>query len=104
MALGLGAPMKLVTLRVSGIGCASCVAPVKEHFLRIPSVQAVHVLGSRVYLILGDNDNVQRLILDSGAAEYYSIKIEGIEEVSSIQEGLERIRRSDRLVLSLPGS
>ncbi|MEZ0346331.1 MAG: hypothetical protein ABWK01_07260 [Infirmifilum sp.] len=93
--------MKLVTLKVSGIGCASCVAPAKEHFMRLAGVQAVYSLGSYVYLVLDDDMDVRKLLAESSVEEYYNVRVEGIEHAASLQEAREKIRSLDRKTLSL---
>jgi len=91
----------LVTLKVSGVGCASCVAPVKEHFLRAPGALAVHLLGSRVYVVLEDGVPLADFLDKSGAAEYYVVYVERTESLGSLEEALERIRNADRVSLRL---
>jgi len=91
----------LVTLRVSGVGCASCVAPVKEHFLRAPGALAVHVLGSRVYVVLEDGVTLADFLSKSGVAEYYVVQVERTESLRSLEEALERVRSADRVSLRL---
>lgn len=93
--------MRLVELKVSGVGCASCVAPAKEHFLKLPEVLAVHVLGSRIYLLIDGERSVEEVVSRSGAEDYYIVTIEKVEPVSSVGEALERIMDKDKVALKL---
>ncbi len=81
----------LAVLKVSGIGCASCVAPAKEHFLKVPGVEAVHVLGNRVYLVLGDGVDLRYVLEKSGVEDFYTVRVESVEALS-MEEALEKIR------------
>ncbi|QOJ79118.1 hypothetical protein IG193_01230 [Infirmifilum lucidum] len=75
------------------------MAPAKEHFLRAPGVRAVHVLGSRVYLVLEDGLSLEKLLAQSRVEDFYNVRVESAEAVASVEEALERIKRADRLKL-----
>lgn len=68
--------MKRALLRVSGVGCESCVAPSKWLFLRVDGVRSVRVLGSLVEVIYDEGKlSVWDLIRRSGVEKYYLVSV-----------------------------
>jgi len=77
----------LLILRVRGLGCAGCVAPSKEHFLRAPGVEGVNVLGSKVYVLYRTWEaSPGEVISGSKVTEYYEVEIE--EAITGSREEL----------------
>ncbi len=73
--------VSLLEVKVEGIGCGSCVAPSKEHFIKVEGIMAVHVHGSRVYIIYDPSKtNPRKIIRESGVENYYFIRIIGEEK------------------------
>lgn len=88
----------LLEVKVEGIGCGGCVAPSKEHFIRAEGVLAVHVLGSRVYIIYDQSrTSPERIIRESGVDNYYIVRIVG-EEKGEYGQLLSRIKPSLKLL------
>lgn len=73
--------LKKATLKVSGVGCDSCVAPSKAHLLHVPGVVAVRVLGSHVEVVYDEGKTVlEELLRKSRVSEYYFIQVLSIED------------------------
>lgn len=88
----------LLEVKVEGIGCGSCVAPSKEHFIKVEGVLPVHVRGSRVYIIYDQSKtNSEKIIRESGVENYYLVRIIG-EEKGEYDVLLSKIKPTFRLL------
>lgn len=73
--------MRRATLKVSGLGCESCVVPSKEKFLKVQGISSVKVLGALVEVTYDENKlTLQELIERSGVKNFYSVKVVSDEE------------------------
>lgn len=71
-------------LKVAGVGCGSCVAPSKQHFIRVAGVLGVHVLGSTVEVIYDESMvSLRELLEKSGVEKYYVVGVLSDEPLGS---------------------
>ncbi len=71
-------------LKVAGVGCGSCVAPSKQHFIRVAGVLGVHVLGSTVEVIYDESMvSLRELLEKSGVEKYYVVRVLSDEPLGS---------------------
>jgi len=71
-------------LKVSGVGCEGCVAPSKQHLLKVPGVLAVHVLGSVVEVVYDESEvSLRELLGRSGVERHYVVKVLSDEPLES---------------------
>uniref|UniRef100_A0A7J3X998 Copper chaperone n=1 Tax=Thermofilum pendens TaxID=2269 RepID=A0A7J3X998_THEPE len=76
--------MRRARLKVSGVGCESCVAPSKQHFIRVAGVLGVHVLGSTVEVVYDESVvSLQELLEKSGVEKYYVVRVLSDEPLGS---------------------
>uniref|UniRef100_A0A7C4BB17 Cation transporter n=1 Tax=Thermofilum pendens TaxID=2269 RepID=A0A7C4BB17_THEPE len=76
--------MRRARLKVAGVGCGSCVAPSKQHFIRVAGVLGVHVLGSTVEVIYDESMvSLRELLEKSGVEKYYVVKVLSDEPLGS---------------------
>lgn len=69
-----GEIVRKARLKVSGLGCESCVAPSKALFLKVRGVHAVHVLGSVVEVIYDESmTTIEEVLEKSGVRSYYQV-------------------------------
>ncbi|HFC49451.1 MAG TPA: hypothetical protein ENJ59_01825 [Thermofilum sp.] len=67
---------ELLLFKIMGIGCASCVVPAKEHFLKVEGVLGVFAYGNKVSIIYDPTCTSQGDILEkSRVQEYYLVEI-----------------------------
>ncbi|MEM1631958.1 MAG: heavy-metal-associated domain-containing protein [Thermofilum sp.] len=68
--------VRRAVLKVSGIGCGSCVVPSKGLFLRVEGVRSVRVLGSLVEISYDESKlSLEDLIERSGVEKYYFVSV-----------------------------
>jgi len=61
---------------VTGVGCEGCVAPSKQHFVRVAGVHAVHVFGSTVEVVYDESVvSLRELLERSGVEKYYVVRV-----------------------------
>ncbi|ABL79002.1 heavy-metal-associated domain-containing protein [Thermofilum pendens] len=95
-------PLKKATLKVSGIGCGSCVAPSKAHLLRVPGVVAVYVFGSRVEVVYDEErTSLDEVLKSSGVNEYYFVQVLSVESVDDSLGASGRSEKTETLRLNL---
>ncbi len=69
-----GEEIGVIELRVKGIGCESCIAPIKIHLLKTPGVIGVHVIGYRVIVLHDKSIDPDKIIAKSRIRDYYRIE------------------------------
>lgn len=69
-----GEEVGVIELQVKGIGCASCIAPIKIHLLKTRGVKGVHIIGYKVIVLHDKSIDPKKIIDESGIKDYYRIE------------------------------
>ncbi|MET1160645.1 MAG: hypothetical protein ABWW65_06765 [Thermoprotei archaeon] len=59
--------------RVAGIGCASCIEPIKIHLFKHPSVISVKIVGYNVIVKYRKGYTLEKIIKTLRISEYYRV-------------------------------
>lgn len=65
--------MKYLVIEAKSKGCASCIATIIPHLLKIPGVKGARVIGRKIIVLLGDSVDYKSIVENGEVRKYYDI-------------------------------